>query len=63
MLALIVVKVGGVASDMPSIVVAGAGALTAAVIAAAILWPVDWPELDTVRGFVRRHVGVAAARE
>jgi peptidoglycan biosynthesis protein MviN/MurJ (putative lipid II flippase) len=62
-LALIVVKVVGVASDMPSIVVAGAGALTAAVIAAAILWPVDWPELDSVRGFVRRHVGVAAARE
>ena len=62
-LALVVVKVGGVATDLPSLVVAGAGALTAAGIAAASLWPVDWPELDSVRGFVRRHVGLAAAGE
>ena len=62
-LALVVVKAVGVARDMPAIVVAGAGALTAAGIAAASLWPANWPELDSVRDFVRRHVGVAGLRE
>jgi putative peptidoglycan lipid II flippase len=63
-LALIAVKLGlGVAASMPAIVVAGVGALTAAGIAAATLWPVDWPELDSVRDFLRRRFGVAAARE
>lgn len=63
-LALVAVKVGlGAVSDVPAFVVAGVGALTAAGIAVASLWPVDWPELDSMRDFVRRHVGVAAARQ
>lgn len=63
-LALVAVKLGlGVANDMPSLVVAGAGALTAAGIAAASLWPVDWQELDSMRGYLRRRRNAATARE
>lgn len=63
-LALGVVKVGfGVGTDLPSLVVAIAGAITAAGVAAAILWPADWEELDSMRSFLRRTRRSAAAPE
>ena len=61
--ALAVVKVGlAVALELPSLVVAAAGAAAAAVATAGSLWPVVWPELDSVRGFLRRQRGAASAR-
>ena len=61
--ALVVVKLGMVVLlDLPSLVVVVAGALTAAGISVATLWPVDWPELDSMREFVRRRRGALPAR-
>jgi hypothetical protein len=63
-LALAVVEVGlGVMLELPSLIVVIAGAVTAAGVAAVSLWPVTWPELDSVRNFLRRRRGAAPARQ
>jgi putative peptidoglycan lipid II flippase len=41
-------------TEAPSAVVAVSGALTATLAAAASLWSASWPELESVRGFVKR---------
>ena len=62
--ALVIVKLGlGVLLDVPSLAVVIAGALTAVVVAVASLWPVDWPELDSMRAFLRRRRGPTPARQ
>lgn len=53
--ALGVVQIGlGESTGMPSAIVAVIGALIAGVATIASLWPADWAELDSMRGFFRR---------
>jgi peptidoglycan biosynthesis protein MviN/MurJ (putative lipid II flippase) len=61
--ALGAVQIGLGTTDAPSAVVVVAGVITAAVATILVLWPADWVELDSMRGFFRRLHRRTAARQ